>query len=79
MSNAWRSVRSGLGDLGETYLLGGGIVDGGDETADLVAHGLGGDAGGGGLEVDVAGATDPGDGVGAGVEGGHAGAGERTN
>lgn len=36
-----------------THLLGSRVLDGGDETTDLVAHGLGGNAGSGGLEVDV--------------------------
>lgn len=43
----------GEGRVDGTHLLGGGVLDGADETTDLVAHGLGGDAGGGGLEVDV--------------------------
>ena len=43
-----------------TCLFGGGVLDGADETADLVAHGLGGDAGGDDLEVDVAAAANAG-------------------
>jgi len=41
----------------DTNLFGEGVLDSGDETGDLVAHGLGRDAGGGGLEVDVTGAA----------------------
>lgn len=43
----------GEGQMNGTHLLGSGVLDGADETTDLVAHGFGGDAGGGGLEVDV--------------------------
>ena len=39
---------------GRTHLLGVRIPDRVDERAELVAHGLGGDAGGGGLEIHVA-------------------------
>ena len=46
-----------LGAARRAYLFSGGVVDGGDEMADLVAHGLCCDAGGGGLEIDVAGST----------------------
>lgn len=42
----------GYGGVG-THLLGLGILDGVDEGRELVAHGLGGDASGGGLEIDV--------------------------
>ena len=55
-----------------TYPLGCGILDGVDETTDLVAHGLGSDTSGGGLEVDVTAAADTGvEGVGAWCEGRH--------
>ena len=40
--------------MGDPYLLGGRVADGAYEVADLVAHGLGGDTGGGGLEVHLA-------------------------
>lgn len=46
-----------------------GILHGADEAGKLVAHGLGGDAGSGCLEVDVAAASCAGvEGVGAGEE-----------
>ena len=45
-----------------------GILDGGDQGTELVAHGLCGDASGRGLEVDVGCAADAGGGVGAGRE-----------
>jgi hypothetical protein len=44
-----------------THLFGHRVIYGGDEMADFVAHGLCGDAGGGSLEIDVAGA--PGAGI----------------
>ena len=59
-----------------THLLGFGVLDGVDEGGELVAHGLCGDAGGGGLEVDMARAAD------AGVEGvalGHEGVGRHRS
>lgn len=71
---AGEEIEEGL-HLGVECPLGSGILDGGDETGDLIAHGLGGDAGGGGLEVDVGRATDAGvEGVAAGHKRGrHAG------
>lgn len=49
-----------------THLPGSGVPDGADEMTDLVAHGLGGDAGGGGLEVNVTAAANAGiEGIGA--------------
>ena len=49
-----------------------GILDGGDQGTELVAHGLGGDTGGGCLEVDVTCAADAGvEGVAPGHEGVH--------
>ena len=51
-----------------------GILDGGDQGTELVAHGLGGDAGGGGLEIDMGRAADAGvEGIALGHEGVHAG------
>jgi len=35
-------------------LFGGGVIHGGDETTDLIAHGLCSNASGGGLEINVA-------------------------
>lgn len=49
---AGEEIEEGL-HLGVEGALCGGVVDGGDETRYLVAHCLCGDAGGGGLEVDV--------------------------
>lgn len=43
-----------------THLLRSGVLDRADETTNLVAHGLGGDAGSGGLEVDVTAAANAG-------------------
>jgi hypothetical protein len=65
-------IEEGL-HLGVECPFGGGVLDGGDETGDLVAHGLGRDAGGGGLEVDVGRPADTSvEGVAAGHErGGH--------
>lgn len=55
-----------------TDLFGGEILDGADETTYLVAHGLGGDAGGGCLEVDVTASANAGiEGIDARCERGH--------
>lgn len=61
-------LESGIGEwrVDGTHLLGSGILDGANDTTDFVAHGLGGDAGSGGLEVDVTAAANAGiEGVGA--------------
>jgi hypothetical protein len=54
-----------------TNLFGGGFVYSGDETMDLIAHSLGSNTGGGGLEVDMTGTANTGiEGVGTGHQGG---------
>ena len=59
MSNAWDGGERDRGGIAAarvdaSYLSGCGVADGLDEVGDLVAHGLGCDAGGGGLEVHLA-------------------------
>ena len=51
------SIWCEVGRRGKSYPLRLGLLDGVDEAAELIAHGLGSNTGGSSLEVDVTGAA----------------------